>query len=47
MDTVVKVLKDDVISEKLEENARRLAKEYDWKRQCAIQDQVYLQVAGQ
>lgn len=46
-DRVVKVLTDDGMRQKLEENARRLAKEYDWKHQCAIQDQVYRQLVGQ
>lgn len=46
-DRVVKVLTDDGMRRRLEENARKLAKEYDWKRQCAIQNQVYRQVVGQ
>lgn len=46
-DKVVKVIMDDGMRQKLGENARRLAKEYDWRHQCKIQDQVYRQVVGQ
>lgn len=45
-DKVAKLLTDNGMRRKLEENARNLAKEYDWKRLCDIQEEVYQWVVG-
>jgi glycosyltransferase involved in cell wall biosynthesis len=45
-DSVVRVLKSDELRLKLEKNARKIALEYDWKYQSAIQEQVYKYAVG-
>ncbi len=45
-DKVVKLLSDNGMRRKLEENARNLAKEYDWSHLCEIQEQIYQKVTG-
>ena len=40
-DKVAKTLKDKEMRRKLEENALKLAKDYDWGHLCKIQEQVY------
>ena len=43
---VIKVISDEKVRHKLEENARNLAKQYDWKYLCEIQEQVYQEAIG-
>jgi glycosyltransferase involved in cell wall biosynthesis len=40
-DQVVRVLHDESLRRGLEQNARALALEYDWKRQCVLQEEAY------